>query len=95
MSYFNASNLVGVIAIHDPETASATWLPWLLTSIFICVAILGAWIIIGAARYLWPVLLAAWAFFVAWFLAMYLSAVSLRQSLRTSGETLICAAGAA
>lgn len=75
VSYFNASNLVGVIAIHQPETATAIWLPWLLTSCFILLAVLGAWLIISAARYMWPVLLAAWVLFVAWFLAMYLSAV--------------------
>lgn len=74
MSYFNASNLVGVIAIHDPDLATAIWLPWLLTSCFIIAAVFGAALVISASRYMWPILLGAWVFFVSWFLAMYLSA---------------------
>lgn len=67
--------------MHQPDMATATWLPWLLTSIFIILAVLGSWIIISGARYMWPVLLGAWVLFVAWFLAMFLSAVRSPASL--------------
>lgn len=94
VSYFNASNLVGVIAVHRPEAATAIWLPWLLTSLFIIAAVFGAWIIIGAARYLWPVLLGAWVLFVAWFLAMFLSAVCVADT-RLRRKTDLAFAGPA
>ena len=84
VSYFNASNLVGVIALHSPAAATHIWLPWLLTSLFIIVAVFGAALVISAARYMWPVLLAAWVIFVSWYLAMFLSAVSPAQ-----GEVII------
>lgn len=52
LSYFNASNLLGVIAIHRPAAATYIWLPWLLTSLFIIVAVFGAALVISAARYM-------------------------------------------